>query len=417
MQSTTLEGIGGRPVHVDLPNFEGIDPTLDSCCRRDEEDQRRSAALKRTLQRHDVVAERERRRRNLVQTISTNIGHEQGCRCRYDPNQDGGEYPALVELRRQRHDGDRGDEKQRKEPLSDGKKENDSENNDDSDDDDEFDYLLDEDLPGQSEELRWLEEARRAELEWELLQRETALQHGYGVHRQMHPSRVLNAAGVTTETKRMLAAVAPVVVLHLYDPESMASASLDLHLEELAQTTRGTVFLRSHGRGTLLSNRGCRNLLFPKQHERRSVEDVVDSDLLLPALIAIRDGVAVHACPRLQNLVEDARSLASSMVVPEAVNMWLRQSGVLRDEPPSCSMNLCQIRPEEQALLDNLRAENNFGKKQQKQQRAFEEEEEEQFDCGVEGCQKCFPHEHVGIRNEQQAGLVVPEAQVLGDAE
>jgi hypothetical protein len=257
-----------------------------------------------------------------------------------------------------------------------------------------------------------LEETRRVELEWELLQRETALQHGYGVHRQMHPSRVLHVAGVTTETKRTLFAAAPAVVLHLYDPESLASASLDLHLEDLAKTTRGTVFLRSHGRGTLLSNRGCRNLLFPKQKERRSVEDVVDADLLLPALIAIRDGVAVNSCPRLQNLVEDARSLSSSMVVPEAVNMWLRQSGVLRDEPPSCHMNLCHIRPEEQALLDNLRAENNFvGKKKQ------EFQEEEQFDCGVEGCQKFFPHEHVGIRNEQQAGLVVPEAQVLGDAE
>lgn len=401
--NNALEGLGG-PVHVDRPNFEGIDPTLESCCRREEEDQRRSAALKRTLQRHDIVAERERRRRNLVQMTAS---QDEGCRCRYHPNQDGGEYPALVELRRQRHDGvqqGHAKELEKQDSLNDAKKENDS--NDDDSDDDEFDYLLDEDLPGQSEELRLLEEARRAELEWEMLQRESALQHGYGVHRQMHPSRVLHAAGVT-QAKMMLFAAAPTVVLHLYDPESLASASLDLHLEELAKTTRGTVFLRSHGRGTLLSNRGCRDLLFPK-HERRGVEDVADSDLLLPALIAIRDGVAVHVCPRLQNLVEDSRSLSSTVVVPEAVNVWLRQSGVLRDEPPSCNVNFCHIRPEEEALMDNLRAANNYGKQQQ--------ESDELFDCGVEGCHKYFPHEHVGIRTEQQAGLVVPEAQVLGDA-
>lgn len=129
MSQTTRawEGLGG-PLDVDKPNLEGIDPTLDACCRREvrgqtsdatdvcmfflyrtifvsrcvlvfqEESIRHGNAIKRTLQRHDVVAEKERRRRQLVQTPAFT-----GCRCCYDPNSDGsGEYRALIELRQRK---------------------------------------------------------------------------------------------------------------------------------------------------------------------------------------------------------------------------------------------------------------------------------------------------------------------------
>jgi hypothetical protein len=36
------------------------------------------------------------------------------------------------------------------------------------------------------------------------------------------------------------------------------------------------------------------------------------------------------------------------------------------------------------------------------------------FDCGVNGCNKTFHHEHVGIKNEQQNGLVVSQDIALG---
>lgn len=74
-----------------------------------------------------------------------------------------------------------------------------------------------------------------------MLQQEVAIQHGYGVHHQMQPNQVLRAAGLGGTTPP------PAVVLHLVDPDSMASASLDVCLEKLALTFRGTKFLRSGG--------------------------------------------------------------------------------------------------------------------------------------------------------------------------
>jgi len=91
------EGLGA-PVRVDRPDYARmVDPTLDSCCQREQESHAKAAVLRRTLERFDVVAEKERRRRHLVQT-----GAFAGCRCCYDPHQDGtGEYRALIELRSQ----------------------------------------------------------------------------------------------------------------------------------------------------------------------------------------------------------------------------------------------------------------------------------------------------------------------------
>ena len=81
-----------------------------------------------------------------------------------------------------------------------------------------------------------LEERRRAELELAMLHKEISLHHGYGAHRQMHPGRVLRAAGLGAGTP------SPAVVLHLVDPDSTASASLDLCLEELAETYEAPSF-------------------------------------------------------------------------------------------------------------------------------------------------------------------------------
>ena len=94
-QQNAWEGLGG-PVDVARPSFDDIDPTLDSCCRREEESIRRGNALKQSLQRHDVVAQKEeqqRRARNLVNVMTfASASPKQGCRCCYDPNSDGGEY-------------------------------------------------------------------------------------------------------------------------------------------------------------------------------------------------------------------------------------------------------------------------------------------------------------------------------------
>jgi hypothetical protein len=43
--------------------------------------------------------------------------------------------------------------------------------------------------------------------------------------------------------------------------------------------------------------------------------------------------------------------------------------------------------------------------------------EEERYDCGLEGCNKTFKHEHVGIQTSEQDGLVVKEDTILGKDE
>lgn len=326
-----------------------------------------------------MAALAERRRRNLVTTPAF-----EGCRCCYDPNSDGhGEYQALLEYKEAhpRMDQRMEEKEEKKDPGS-------LKNNemDEEDSDDEFDYLLDEDLPGgDGNGLKDVEEQRRAELEFEILKRQVALQHGYGTHRQLHPARVLKAAGFAANPAR---SPPPAVVLHMVDPDSISSASLDYFFEtELASKNPGTVFMRCGGRSTLLMDAAI---------ARKAFGNRLQADRDVPALVAIRDGVAVNICPNLRGLsTEEGGPIDTS-----AVEMWLEQSGVLRAQPPLFE-TLCYIRPEEEALMDYLA--------QQKPARA-----EERYDCGLDGCCKSFPHEHVGVKTAEQDGLMLKEETVLG---
>jgi len=82
-----------------------------------------------------------------------------GCRCCYDPNSDGGEYRALVEARDRLR-------KEKEEAEEEDKEEEEEVEDEDEDSDDEFDYLLDEQVPGEDGGvIHELEERRRAELE------------------------------------------------------------------------------------------------------------------------------------------------------------------------------------------------------------------------------------------------------------
>eukprot|EP00934_Nitzschia_sp_Nitz4_P007517 Nitzschia sp. Nitz4//scaffold105_size73764//35042//36226//NITZ4_005676-RA/size73764-augustus-gene-0.50-mRNA-1//1//CDS//3329532447//7507//frame0 len=359
----TLEGLGG-PVNMDKYSLDGIDPTLDVCCQREVQSNRKYNALKSTLQRHDIAALAERRRRHMV----TTPGFE-GCRCCYDPNVDGlDDYPALMQYR-QDHPSTTGntiaafaEPEVPEDPPSEPE-----------DSDDEFDYLLD-DIPGDQD----LEDPRRAELEFDMLARQMALQHGYGAHRPIHPTRVLQVAGLGSNRTPPMA-----VAVHLVDPQSEASASLDVCLEDLATQNAGTMFLRSAGRTTLLMNPAAKSSLPPLGPED------------LPALVAIRDGVAINVCHQLKGLSAHEGDLVES----HAVRMWLEQSGVLLSTPPPYH-ELCFIRPEEEALLDFMAA-------------GAPPAVEERYDCGVDGCCKPFFHEHVGIQNSQQDGLIVKEDDVV----
>jgi hypothetical protein len=389
---TSLEGLGG-PVQMNPYDLGGIDPALEECCQREVESNRRYNALTSTLQRHDVVGMAERRRRNLV----TTSGFE-GCRCCYDPNSDGGEYRALVEYKFDHpllYTTTTEQQQQQPNTEKDNNKEVNVDRDTEEDSDDEFDYLLD-DVDDFDGDTKALEDQRRAELEYQILCRQVALQHGYGTHRQLHPSRVLQCAGLGLDKTTSTRSPPPAVVLHLVDPDSLASASLDYYLQDgkLAQANPGTVFLRSGGRSTLLLNAAVVAQAFsPALHPERD----------LPALVAIKDGVVIHTCPNLRGLSADE----GGVIEPRAVEQWLYNCGVLLSEAPRFLEELCQIRPEEEALMDYL------GQKNMKL-RHEEEEAAQRFDCGLEGCSKSFRHEHVGIQTSEQDGLVVKEETILG---
>jgi len=188
------------------------------------------------------------------------------------------------------------------------------------------------------------------------------------------------------------------VVLHLVDPHSLASASLDYFIEtELAKECPGTMFMRSGGRWVLLLDSALAQKSFPSS--------ILDPDKNIPALVAIREGLVINACPRLLGLAADG---GEGEIEPHAVRQWLDRSGVLLTETPI--EDVCLIRPEEEAHM-------NFIQSQQQQPKQAPPAEEEYYNCGVEGCCKTFKHEHVGVQTSEQSGHVVQEDTILGKDE
>jgi len=122
----------------------------------------------------------------------------------------------------------------------------------------------------------------------------------------------------------------------------------------------------------------------------------------MPALLGIRDGVVINACPRMLGLAADGE------IEPHAVRQWLDRSRVLLTETPL--EDVCLIAPEQEAHMDFMLSQ------QQKLQQA-PPPEEEYYNCGIKGCHKSFKHEHVGIQTSEQNGLVVKEDTVLGKDE
>jgi hypothetical protein len=278
--------------------------------------------------------------------------------------------------------------------------------NSDSDDDSEFDYLLDEDLPDPSaygtdadpyananSTFLLYQEERMEELQLNALIHESALQHGFGTHRQIHPQRVLHGAGLGMGGIRgnRAAAIPPAAVIHLYK-ESMMCASLDLCLEDLSINYRGTKFLRADGRSALIMNASIVKEVLPKL----SVESGV------PALIAVRDGVVVAVCPNLSALGDER----DGKIEPRAVEHWLYNARVLLSDVPLEFEDYCRIRPEEDALLENMMREK--AKLEEMATKGMI------YNCGVPGCNKTFRHEHVGVKNDEQSGLLVSNEAAIG---
>eukprot|EP00571_Detonula_confervacea_P009235 CAMPEP_0172321842 /NCGR_PEP_ID=MMETSP1058-20130122/44451_1 /TAXON_ID=83371 /ORGANISM="Detonula confervacea, Strain CCMP 353" /LENGTH=430 /DNA_ID=CAMNT_0013037449 /DNA_START=77 /DNA_END=1369 /DNA_ORIENTATION=- len=430
MSSTKKQMFEGVGAPINVAQIDGnIDPTLDSCCQREIESNRKRDAVETQLRKHDRVTQAENQRRQHQPSVpfggsgynynAYNLIHGlsfgSGCRCCYDPNGDGGEYELLAEAKKERGIIDAGmDNNVDAEEVEEDAKEirRDGENSD-SDSDGEFDYLLDEDVPGgaPSSENDGLQAQRRAELENMAHHYEVARHHGYGVHRQMHPQRVFTAAGYGAHQVRDK--VCPKgAVLHLYDAYSPLSASLDICLEGMARRYAGTKFVRGLGITSCL-------------YAEDGGAEWKKGDY--PMLLALRDGrVAAWS----SGLCDFYRDKGSEEVESKVVEQWLDRAGVLHDNAPPVD-TLCRIRPEEEMLLENMRKLNNLGggsgmlggmggemgRKKGITLNNREDLEEERFECGVAGCNKSFSHEHVGVKNEAQDGLLVSESQVASSTD
>jgi hypothetical protein len=419
-----IPGLGGPIYCQDTTN--DLDPTLDVCCQRDALQQQKADSLRQTLRKYDrVAAAEETHKQTLNQSGPRGIQHV-ACLCRNDLSSDPlPPYRALALLRQQlaterkdkgeAHDFNEMDRDQevssRNNSIAeedhfwrnqhDDEKKNDSHSDDD--DLDEYDYLLDEDLLGEvtlNPAEKW-QDLRRAELEQQLNNFYLSQYHGYGVYRAYSPQQVLVEAGLSSTVSPNLDDLPPppMVILHLYDVDSVASAVLDMYLEDefvpkySSSLLRSTKVLRSEGRPTVLQD--ARGLV--SRHFSGSQMIQVDTDL--PALVAIRQGQVVAVCKRLQGLV------TNQQIIENAVYTWLDHAGVLRDTPPPPIEKMCRrLPPEQAAMLASMAA-------------LSARDEKQFFDCGVAGCHKPFQHEHVGISNHQQTGhSIVSVEEILGAA-
>lgn len=265
------------------------------------ESNRKRGAVETALRSHDRIALIEDQRRRVggggcggfyrpyhnAFNLLPNVNFDgDGCRCCYDPNGDGGEYNLLARAREDGTSGrrddvgatwdeDEGEEKKRRDGTDDS-------------DDGEFDYLLDED-DGPTNDAYDDDgpmARRRAELENVVRRLEAARCHRYGVHRQMSPSRVFAAAG-----HHRLGCCDDVrppprgSALHLFDPYSSLSSSLDLCMEDVARRYPGTKFVRGHGVASIAHA--------PAGGGGGGGEDDGWKRADLPMLLALRDGAIV----------------------------------------------------------------------------------------------------------------------------
>ena len=350
---------------------EQLDPTMASCCARELESNRLLNQRDVTLRKYDRVALAEKARRMERYVVDLDFG--KGCGCSYDPSMDGGEYAALIQLREERRRVALVVEEENVYCAEEVKDNVSLDEEEDSDEDSEFDYLLDEPLPGGDEEKRL------HELEELALYNSSLEQHGFGLHIQMHPSRLLRAAAMRSASGKIYPAV-----VHLFDAESRLCAEMDICLEEIGKKYRGSRFLRGDGRAVILLDSMIAQHLDLK----------VNKDV--PSILCFKEGKLIIP-PQDISLFSDKAN--GGTIVPDAVEQWLDYAGMLSyDTPPF--HELCRVRPEEEAMLDYISLPEEKTP-----------EEEFHYDCGLANCKKMFAHEHIGIETSQQSGRLVSDPE------
>uniref|UniRef100_A0A7S1BYH2 Phosducin thioredoxin-like domain-containing protein n=1 Tax=Corethron hystrix TaxID=216773 RepID=A0A7S1BYH2_9STRA len=403
-----LEGLGG-PIDPMSGKVSSawIDPTLQSCCARDLKEAQAADAIESTLREYDRVAAAEREARRLRNLASMPSG--QACRCCYDVDKDGGEYWELMQWRKNRdaelktddvEDFDGGALSSDAPRNFRGKDEEVDEEESDDESDDEFDYLLDEEIDGLNSEL---ESARRSELLKSAHFATVRSDHGYGIHRQIGPSRaVANARSCRAS------------VLHLFDPTDPRCPTLDLILEDIAPKYTGTRFVRGDATDRAAAASIARIGRGPK-------DDADVGPTHFPALVAFIQGNAVASMKNLEDL---GRRSGGDIQMHEVEN-WLYRTGALQDgnipegeyypEGDLKAWNtlrrdiipVCSIRIEEDALFSSGLIDKRQGSGYRSGRAG--RNDEDAYECGVAGCVKHFAHQHVGVTTEGNSGLVLRE--------
>ena len=189
---------------------------LDPCCQKEIESDRRKAALARELRQTD----RSNVRHDLVQTVFGAFGKNDRCGCCSQPAVD---YPLLAQLRQKLSSSGSSSSSS----SNDNNPADSEDKGDDEDDSDDGSYadLLNELTPFEEERLQ---QAAAAATRFE-----QATARGFGAH-------VEDSAGHV----EALAAQGAPLVCHLFNPTSSTSAVLDCALEGLARKYLGTRFRR-----------------------------------------------------------------------------------------------------------------------------------------------------------------------------
>lgn len=354
---------------------EEFDAKISPCCAKEAEINKRRSETEAVLKFHDLVADLERRHK------ITFLPNLELCRCCHTMEDEYvHDYPALQEYRRDQMMIESGSEDDEQSNPDDATGcavgglsvfGDDDDDNYSDDDDDEFDYLLD----ANTMNISAVEENRIMELKVRAMQLKSAHGHGYGVHRQIHYSKVFTVgAGIDSPLPPEAA------VIHLYDPYSVACAKLDVILEgpKFAHLYKGTKFLRADGKMAVRLSQ-----IVSEEH--------------IPCLIAVREGNLVSYCANLTGIVDRGEN-----VDEWALEEWLDNANVLIRDMPSID-TMCRIRPEEEALLASMMKSS----KPDDYCRS-----DDYYDCGVENCEKTFPHKHIGIPTDEQDGLVISESDL-----
>ena len=373
-----------------LSPVEAPDPTLDACCQREVESQDRHQRALDVVRANDRIMQRERAREEARKGVLCNCPlHVAGAATSY------GLLESLRELEvaKQRLT----DPSPPPPPPSasrdaDSRRISDSGDDSESDDDSEFDYLLDEG-------------AASATIHAEILQRQalhsSLRSHGFGA--MLHVSAYNVDAVVYPPSYQDFP-----LLLHLYDPDNVDCAHLDLHLEKFSSSYVGTRWIRCDGRQFLSTDNAVQKGKVLEAFKGRGGKASV------PALLAFRSGLLVNVSENLRDFgaqcYKERNSAAAASknlrdppaISFDAVDAWLSNTGLLQTDIPQAMLSSDSSSNSSNARFLSgdlcLPTESPASPTSSPAKAPTEEpvDPESIFECSEPGCCKTFFHRHIG---------------------